>query len=52
MTWPTTTEITAAADALEAAFLAFPIMASLLAVVVLVKGAPIILKLVRRAFPG
>lgn len=52
MTLPDGTQMAAAGTLLTQAYNNFPILATILAIIVLVKAAPIILRLVRKAFPG
>lgn len=52
MVLPDGTQMAAAGTLLTNAYNAFPLLATILSIIVLVKGAPIILRLVRKAFPG
>jgi len=52
MVLPDGTQMAEAGTLLTNAYNSFPLLATILAIIVLVKGAPIILRLVRKAFPS
>ena len=52
MTLPDGTQMASAGLLLTNAYNSFPLLATILAIIVMVKAAPIILRLVRKALPG